>query len=184
VEPSAHVQCVIDGLSEDLSDEETKRAADFIHSRADAFFRAEFDLGRSSIIPHQIDTGNNHPVRQQLRRHPLALRQFIDDEVKKMLAHDIIEPTASPWSSNEVLVSKKAGQLRFCIDFRNVIPLTYEDAYPLPKIDTCPDMLGGARLFPTLDLRCGYWQVEIEDSDRDKTAFVARMGQYCFKVLP
>jgi hypothetical protein len=141
-------------------------------------------LGRSSIIPHQIDTGNSHPVRQQLRRHPPAHLQFIDDEVKKMLAHDIIEPAASPWSSNVVLVSKKTGQLRFSIDFRKINLLTYKDAYRLPRSDTCLDMLGGARLCSTLDLRCGYWQVEIKDSDRDKTAFVTRMGQYRFKVLP
>lgn len=79
---------------------------------------------------------------------------------------------------------QKNGKLRFCIDFRRVNALTYNDSYPIPRIDTYLDVLGGAKYFSTLDLRSGYWQVKIEESDRDKTAFVTRMGQFRFHVLP
>jgi hypothetical protein len=82
-----------------------------------------------------------------------------------------------------VLVAKKNGKLRFCIDYRKLNSITYKDSYPIPKIDSCLDTLTGARFFSTLDLRSGYWQVEIEKSDRDKTAFVTRMGPFKFKVL-
>jgi len=81
-------------------------------------------------------------------------------------------------------VAKKDGKLRFCIDYRKVNSLTYKDSYPIPKIDACLDALSGSRFYSTLDLRSGYWQAEIAEGDRDKTAFVTRMGQFRFKVLP
>src|SRR5208282_937541 len=72
---------------------------------------------------------------------------------------------------------------RFCVDYRKLNDLTYKDSYPLPRIDTCLQSLGGARFFSTLDLRAGYWQTEIDSRDRDKTAFVTRRGTFRFKVL-
>jgi len=71
----------------------------------------------------------------------------------------------------------------FCIDYRKVNSLTYKDSYPIPKIDSCLDALGGSKFFSTLDLRSGYWQAEIDERDRDKTAFVTRMCQFRFKVF-
>jgi hypothetical protein len=141
-------------------------------------------MGRTKILQHTIDTGSNRPVREALRRHPQAHLQFIDSEVDRLLKLDIVEPSASPWASNIVLVQKKNGQLRMCIDFRKVNALTYKDAYPIPKIDACLDVLGGSKFFSSLDLKQGYWQVEILEGDRDKTAFVTRRGQFRFKVLP
>ena len=179
----AHVQSIIDGLPHDLSDEEYDKVADFVRKHAEAFSKSEYDIGRTKIIPHRIDIGSNRPIRQQLRRHPRAHLEVIDQEVQKMLDHDIVEESASPWSSNVVLVAKKNGKLRFCIDYRKLNSLTCKDSYPIPKIDACLDTLGGAKYFSTLDLRSGYWQVEIAESDRDKTAFVTRMGQFRFKVL-
>lgn len=101
-----------------------------------------------------------------------------------MLDNDIIEESASPWSSNVVLVRKKSGKLRFCIDYQKLNTLTYKDSYPIPKIDSCLDVLGGSKFFSSLDLRSGYWQAEIDSRDRDKRAFETRKGQFRFKVLP
>ena len=135
------------------------------------------------MVQHRIDTGTNRPFRQQLCRHPLAYLPVIDEHVEQMLAHDIVEPAASPWASNVVLIRKSDGQLRFCVDYRHLNDLTYKDSYPLPRIDACLHSLGGAKYFSTLDLRAGYWQTEIAPVDRDKTAFVTRRGTYRFKVL-
>ena len=179
-----HVKCVIDRLPSDLTEKEREVAIKFIHEHANVFSRSEFDIGRTKLIPHHIDTGVNRPVKQQLRRHPQVYLKFIDKQVQKMLDNDIIEESASPWSSNVVLVAKKDGKLRFCIDYRKVNSLTYKDSYPIPKIDACLDVLSGSRFYSTLDLRSGYWQAEIAEVDRDKTAFVTRMGQFRFKVLP
>jgi hypothetical protein len=77
-----------------------------------------------------------------------------------------------------VLMAKKNGRLRFCVDYRRLNSLTYKDSYSIPKIDSCLDVLSGSKYFSTLDLRSGYWQVEVEESNRDKTAFVTRMGQF------
>ena len=100
-----------------------------------------------------------------------------------MLKADVIEPCASPWSSNVVLAKKSDVTLRFCIDYRKLNDMTYKDSYPLPRIDTCLDALGGSKYFSTLDLRSGFWQVAIDHRDADKTAFVTRRGQFRFKVL-
>ena len=114
----------------------------------------------------------------------MAYLPVIDEHVEKMLANDICEPSTSPWASNVVLVKKSDGTLRFCIDYRQLNSLTVKDSYPLPRIDTCFDALGGAKYFSTLDLWQGYWQVENDPETSDKTTFITRKGAFKFKVLP
>ena len=101
-----------------------------------------------------------------------------------MLDKGVIQPSDSPWSSPIVLAKKKDGSVRFCIDFRKVNSVTRKDAYPLPRIDDTLDTLAGSKLFSTLDLKTGYWQVEMAEQDRAKTAFTTPEGLYEFKVLP
>jgi len=182
-DPCSHIQCLIDGLPDDLTDEQRARAADFIRSRSSVFSRSEYDIGRTRIIPHRIDTGDNTPHFEQLRRHPTTQLPMIDEHVEHMLAHDVIEPAASPWSSNVVMVRKQDGSMRFCVNYRKVNELLKKDKFPLPKIDTCLDTLNGCQYYSSCDLRWGYWQTEIDERDRYKTAFVTRKGQWRFKVL-
>ena len=130
---NSHIQCLIDGLPDDLTDEQRARAAAFIRSRSDVFSRSEYDIGRTWIIPHRIDTGDNAPHFEQLRRHPTTQLPMIDEHVEHMLAHDVIEPAASPWSSNVVMVRKQDGSMRFCVDYRKVNELIKKDKFPLPK---------------------------------------------------
>ena len=148
------------------------------------FSTSEFDLGRTNLVKHTIDTENNRPFKQALRRHPMAYLPIIDEHVDKMLANDICEPSYGPWASNVVLVKKSDGTLRFCIDYRQLNNLTVKDSYPLPRIDTCFDALGDAKFFSTLDLRQGYWQVENDPETADKTTFITRKGAFKIKVLP
>ena len=175
---------MVDSLPTDLTREQKGQAIELIREFSSAFSRDEYDMGRTKALQHTIDTGSNRPVREALHRHPQAHLDFIDAEVEKLQQLDIIEPSASPWASNVVIVKKKNGQLRLCIDYRRVNALTYKDAYPIPKIDACLDALGGSKYFSSLDLRQGYWQVEIQESDRDKTAFLTRRGLFRFKTLP
>jgi len=103
--------------------------------------------------------------------------------VQHMLEHDVIEPAASPWCSNVVMVCKQDGTLQLCVDYRKLNRLMTKDIFLLSKIDTCLDTLNGCEFFSTCDLRWGYRQTEIDEHDRDKTAFVTRKGQWRFKVL-
>ena len=81
-EPYSHIQCFIDGLPDNLTDEQRARAADFIRSRSNIFSRSEYDIGRMRIIPHRIDTGDNAPHFKQLRRHPTTQLPMIDEHVE------------------------------------------------------------------------------------------------------
>ena len=178
-----HLKELFDSLKETLPDMKRRKAERFLQDHSDVFSKSEYDLGRTDLIKHTIDTGTNKPFKQQLRRHPMAYLPIIDEHVEEMVAHGIVEPTTSPWSSNVVLVRKQDGSLRFCVDFRTLNNLTFKDSYPLPRIDTCFDALGGAKYFSTLDLRSGYWQVQLDKESSEKTAFVTRKGVYKFNVL-
>ena len=101
-----------------------------------------------------------------------------------MLQQGVVRPSNSPWSSPIVMVRKRNGSWRFCIDFRKVNSVTYKDAYPLPRIDATLDSLSGSIYFSTLDLQSGYWQVELEESSKEKTAFSTAGGHYEFNVMP
>ena len=85
---------------------------------------------------------------------------------------NVIQPSNSPWASPIVLVQKKDGTLRFCIDYRNLNAVTKLDKFPLPRIDDLLDQLGQSQYFTTLDLAAGYWQVKVSDESREKTAFI------------
>ena len=182
-DPHEHLQSLFQSLPEDLTQEQRAKAEEFIRSNASLFSKSEFDIGRTDLVQHRIDTGSNRPFRQPLRRHPMSYLPTIDQHVDEMLRHDIVEPAASPWCSNVVLIRKSDGGLRFCIDYRQLNELTYKDSYPLPRIDMCLSSLGGSSFFSTLDLRAGYWQTLIHEEDRDKTCFVTRRGTFRFKVL-
>jgi len=151
---------------------------------ADCFSRSEFDLGRTNLVKHKIDTGDSKPVRQALRRQPLAYLPEIDRQIEELTRHNIIEPAASPWASNLVIVTKKDGSLRMCVDYRGVNLQTKKDSYPLPRIADCLDALGSASYFSTFDLRSGYFQIGMDDEDKDKTAFLSRRGSFRFTSMP
>ena len=101
-----------------------------------------------------------------------------------MLEGGVVEPSASPWESPIVLVQKKDGSTRFCVEYRKLNNVTRKDAYPIPRIDATLDTLHGSKWFTTLDLLSGYWQVEVAETDRPKTAFCTTEGLYQFRVMP
>ena len=97
------------------------------------------------------------------------MKEEVDSHIDDMLKCDAIESSVSPSSAGVVLVKKKDGTTRFCVDYRKLNELTVKDAYPLPRIDDSLDHLSGAQWFSTLDLCSGYWQVELEPEDKPKT---------------
>ncbi|GFX92032.1 hypothetical protein TNCV_5004961 [Trichonephila clavipes] len=118
------------------------------------------------------------------RRLPFAKQEEVGTLLREMQENDIIEPSSSPWASPIVLVRKKDGSTRFCVDYRKLNDVTKKDSYPLPRIDDTLDTLSGHKWFSTLDLKSGYWQVEIHPEDREKTAFTSGQRLWQFKVMP
>jgi len=106
-------------------------------------------------------------MRQTLRRQPHHLLDKIDENVQSMLKAGVIEPSCSPWTSNLVVVTKKNGSLRFCVDYGKLNSVTRRAAYPLPHIDECLDALSGSRYFSAFDLRSSYHQVPLDIKDDD-----------------
>ena len=104
--------------------------------------------------------------------------------IQEMKDGGIIRPSSSPWSSPVILVKKKNGTTRFCIDYRRVNAVTRKDAYPLPRVDDTLDTLSGSAWFTTLDLVSGYWQIEVDPNDREKTAFATTEGHFEFNRMP
>ena len=148
------------------------------------FSESDQDLGLTDVLRHHIDTGSARPVRQPLRRFPPAHVEAISCEVDKLLAQGVIEPASSPWASNVVLVRKRDGSYRCCIDYRQLNNVTTKDAYPVPRMDSCLDAMLGAGWFSTIDMPSAYHQVYVAPEDMDKTAFICPRGMYRYRTMP
>ena len=138
-------------------------------SYADVF---EHSLGHTTVVRHSIDTGDSSPIRQRPRCLPCAYHKDTDDQIRDMLDQGVIQPSISPWASPIVLVRKKDGTYRFCVDYWKINSVITRDAQPLPRADDLLDALQGCDLFASLDLRSGYWQLSVSPEDREKAAFV------------
>jgi len=181
--PGSTLLGMVDNVNKSVSDEDRRRLASLLTEFSSAFSKDENYWCWTDIITHAIDSGDSKPVRQPLQRHPPAHMVAIQEHVSNMLQQGVIQPAKSPWASNIVLV-KKDGSLRCCVDYRQLNSLTRKDAYPLPRTDMCLDAMSGARWFSTFGLRSSYHQVAMEEDDYDKTAFVCREGQFKFKTMP
>lgn len=105
------------------------------------FSMSKDDFGRTSLIKHKINTEGAKPTKQPPRRLPHHAAEFVDKEVENMIERGIVEPSSSPWAAGVVLVEKKDGTKRFCVDYRSLNSKPVKDAYPLPRIDDSLDRL-------------------------------------------
>ena len=169
---------------QNLSPVEKEQLYQLLLAYSDIFGTQQSDLGRTDCIRHKIDTGNAAPIRQRTRRLAPHQHQEAKKLVEEMLHKDVIQPSSSPWAAPIVLVRKKHGSRRFCVDYRKINAITRKDAYPIPRVDDALDTLSGSQWFTTLDMISGYWQVEMDPGDREKTAFCTQEGLFEFKVMP
>lgn len=152
---------------------------------SDVFSLTDDDLGRTSLATHEIPLRpNTRPIRQPARRLGPVKEAEVDRQVQDLRRRQLIEPTTGPWGSPVVLVRKKDGKWRFCVDYRQLNAATETDAHPLPRIDESLEALNGNKIFSTLDLCSGYWQVPLSEDAQEKAAFVTRDGLWRWKVLP
>jgi hypothetical protein len=140
--------------------------------------------GAKDVVHHiEVEPGVK-PVFRKPYSMPFSKKERVKNEVEKMLSDGIIRPSKSPWSSPVVLVVKKDGTDRFCVDYSGLNSVTKRDQFPLPKIDEMLRQVKGAKYFSSLDLASGYWQIPMNESDVEKTAFTTDEGHYEFVVLP
>ena len=159
-----HLQALYDDTCsrENLSEAARAGLRALLCKHSHLFAESDDDLGRTHLVQHGIQTGEAAPIRQPPRRVPEAQREIMEEEVAKMLRQGVVEPGQSPWATPVVLVKKKDGFTRFCVDYRRLNTMTQFDAYPLPRIDETIDNLVGSKFFTTLDLLSGYSAVQSE----------------------
>ena len=167
-----------------VSKEEMQQLYDTLEEFHDIFSIDDDEFGETSFVGFNIDTGESSPIKQAARRVPYAVRQEIAAQLSKMQDGGVIQPSKSSWASPEVLVRKRDGSLRFCVDYRALNSVTKPDVFPLPRIDDLLEKLGKAKYFTTLDLKSGYWQIKMDSSSQEKTAFATHRRLYEFCVLP
>ena len=139
--------------------------------------------GRHVGVAMTIDMAGAHPIKQRPYRLPLTKRAVVDREIADMLDKGIIRPSHSPWASPITLVPKPDGSVRFCVDYRKLNAVTVGDCHPLPHIQDIFDALQGSSIFSTIDLRSGYWQIPMAESDIPKTAFVTHRCKVLYSSL-
>ena len=168
-----------------LSEEQKSKLEDLLKKHKDIFSKDETDIGHCDKIKHRIDLTNEVPFKQPHRRIPPSMIDEVRQHLEQLLASGIIRKSKSPWCSNVVLVRKKNGKLRMCVDYRMLNKRSVKDAYALPRIEEVFDVLHGATVFSTLDMKSGYHQVELEEEHKKRTAFtVGGLGFYEYCKMP
>ena len=162
-----------------LTEEQRTRLFDVIDRFSDCFVGNETASTRPGI-EHFIDTGDALPIGTTLRCTSAYERRLISKQVQEML---VIERSNSPWAAQVVMVPKRDGSKRFCVDFRSINAKTKRDLYPLPRIDEIfkvehASNSSGTKFMSSLDLKNGFWHVAIREQDREKTAFVTSDGLF------
>ena len=170
--------------SDVLSEEDRMKVKQLVAENHDLFSLSDDELRQTDSVMHTVDTGKTPPIKQRQRPVPFGLREQVEEIVDDLLRRRLITPSSSPWSSPIVLVRKKDGRLRFCIDFRLLNKHTVKDAYPMPDIDSLLLSLGGKKFLSAFDMDNGYHQIMMDPRDRSKTAFATLNGHYEWNVMP
>jgi len=180
------LQQLVDGAP--VENEEQRLKLKLILSENREAFSLNGEIGCTDKVLHRIPTGDAAPIRQKPHRLPLFAKGEADKCMKEMLDLDIIEPVGdeeSEWVSPIVLVRKKDGSWRFCVDFRSLNRVTKRSSFPLPRIDDTLASMYGCSWFTSLDIKSAYWNIKVAPEDRNKTAFVVPgHGIHRFKRMP
>ena len=161
-----------------------KRITSLLHDYKHVFAKDDLDLGCTDAVKHRILLNDNAPFKERSR--PISPADFEDlrEHLKELLEAGIIKESYSPYASPIVIVHKKTGKIRMTVDYRKLNQRTIKDSFNLPKIEDILTYLSGSRWFSTLDLKSGYYQVQMHEADTEKTAFICPLGFYEFNRLP
>ena len=172
-------------IDKGISTEQEKELRELLLKYKDIFSKDDLDIGTCDKVKHRIDLEDELPFKQKHRRIPPAMIDEVRAHLELLLSSGVIRKSKSPWASNVVLVRKKTGKLRMCIDYRTLNSKTRKDSYALPRIEEVFDVLNGATVFSTIDMKSGYYQVEVEESHKERTAFtVGPLGFFEYNKMP
>ena len=148
------------------------------------FSKDEWDIGLTTLAEHPIKTGDAAPIKQRPRRVPIAYADEEKKAIEDLLQKGVIQKSTSPWASPIVLVKKKSGEMRPCVDYRKVNALVKPDGFPLPRVQDCLDAVSGSAFFSSLDLTSGYFQIPLKKEDIPKSAFCCKFGHFEMTRMP
>ena len=164
---------------------EQKQARELLLKWEHLFVHSDLDLGKNALIKHKIQVTNWTPLKDHYQCITPHMYNDVRAHIQEMLDIGTIHKSHSPWASAVVLVQKKDGGLRFCINIRKLNNQTIKDTYSLPHIDETLDSSQGSQWFSSHDLKSGYWQVEMDEESKPLTAFtVGPLGFYECKRMP
>ena len=180
------VKEILDSHAEKISLSQLRELEKILTRFKNIFSRSSTDVGCIKDVKHEIETGNRKPIAINPRRIPMHIEEKVDDLIQDLEKKDIICKTSSPWNFPIVVVPKKNGDIRMCVDYRCLNASTDRPIYMyyIPDSKQLFDCLEGAKYFSSLDLSMGYHQIEMDPKDVAKTAFTTRTGQYAFKRMP
>ena len=168
----------------DGTDGQRARLQALLNRYAHGFTKDDDDLGYMDAVKHCVHMTDDAPVAQPYRSIPSNQLQEVKEHIKGLLARKVIVESYSPYAAPVVLVRKKDGSLRLCVDYRRLNAKTVGDAYPLPRIQESLDTLVKAQYFSTLDLASGYYQITMDPRDQHKTAFSTPFGLFEYTRMP
>uniref|UniRef100_A0A8C5DDV5 Gypsy retrotransposon integrase-like protein 1 n=1 Tax=Gouania willdenowi TaxID=441366 RepID=A0A8C5DDV5_GOUWI len=167
-----------------ISEPDKERIIKKLKSIPEVFAVNSLSYGHTTAVRHRIRLTDEAPFKERPRPiHPRD-REAVKQHLKELLDAGIIKESESPFASAIVLVRKKNGSIRLCVDYRKLNARTIRDAYALPNIEETFSALSGAKWFSVMDLKSGYYQVEMAEEDKPKTAFVCPLGFFEFNRMP
>lgn len=167
-----------------LSEEWKGRIRRKLNSIPEVFAKNDLDYGHTTAVKHKIRLSDPTPFKQRVRPIHPSDYEAVRLHLKELCDANIIRESESPFASPVVIVKKKSGQIRLCVDYRKLNLQTIKDAYALPNIEETFSALTGSKWFSVMDLKSGFYQVEMEEEDKPKTAFVTPMGFWEFNRMP
>ncbi|XP_058494566.1 uncharacterized protein LOC131465683 [Solea solea] len=167
-----------------VSEEWKQRLRQKLSARSQVFSLHEWDVGLAKSVEHTIRMSDARPFRERSRRLAPADLEDVRKHLQELLRAGIIKESRSPYASPIVIVRKKSGAVRMCIDYRLLNSRTIPDQYTTPCIDDVLDSMTGSKWFSVLDLRSGYYQIAMAEEDKEKTAFICPLGFFQFERMP
>ncbi len=167
-----------------IPEEYREELSKLLRDNEDLFANSDMDIGGVTAVSMKIDTRDEIPIRQRPYRTPINQRPVVERAIQDMIDAKIIRPSKSPWSFPILLVPKKDGGRRFCVDFRKLNQITRTYVWPLPHLDDILCSMSHCNTFSSIDLRSGFWQIPMDEDSKEKVAFSCHKGLYEFNKMP